>query len=448
MYSSKLTAHEHHPEVPEEHQYVMNERQWLLIVDGKNRCAFLHTYIACQTSRNSSFIQWNEDLFTLLTCEAMDLRRKGFVVFALGDFNSWIGQVAGLEGNHPDHNRNSVRFIRFLEEVNLTIINTLPVSRGLFSWFDDYGSRRPSLIDYGLIDKGRESLVTSFVIDEEARFKCGSDHALLLCNIQFQHRPKVNWQYRDVFAYNIRDNTNYQPYSEALTAALRSIPLHSFAKTSPGQMLEHITECIHDAAKTAIGYKVYRKRKKGHRLPEHVLSLIREKNYLVQQLSESSCDDHDEYPEIKRKLENIKSEIKLKIMDLRMKKRSRLRKKLLMRDPNRKKFWRLLKGQMTALGKITAMLNKKGEMVFKQDEVEEVVLDHFAERFSGQKFPGQSTSPLMTPTDDTTGQRPWDREHLFEPTQFESEVCAPFTYMELEDMLKELPLGKASGYDR
>ena len=87
-------------------------------------------------------------------------------------------------------------------------------------------------------------------------------------------------------------------------------------------------------------------------------------------------------------------------------------------------------------------------MVFKQDEVEEVVLDHFAERFSGQKFPGQSTSPLMTPTDDTTGQRPWDREHLFEPTQFESEVCAPFTYMELEDMLKELPLGKASGYDR
>ena len=57
MYSSKLTAHEHHPEVPEEYQYVMNERQWLLIADGKNPCAFLHTYIACQTSRNSSFIQ-------------------------------------------------------------------------------------------------------------------------------------------------------------------------------------------------------------------------------------------------------------------------------------------------------------------------------------------------------------------------------------------------------
>ena len=170
IYSNSITAHEHNPEVPEEYKYVMQERQWLLVADGKTRCAFLHVYIACQTSRNNSFIQWNEDLFTLLTCEAMDLRRKGFVIMALGDFNSWIGQVAGLENNHPEHNRNSPRFTRFLEEVNLTIINTLPVSKGLFTWFDDIGSRRPSLIDYGLIEKGRENLVISFVIDEDARF--------------------------------------------------------------------------------------------------------------------------------------------------------------------------------------------------------------------------------------------------------------------------------------
>ena len=292
IYSNSITAHEHNPEVPEEYKYVMQERQWLLVADGKTRCAFLHVYIACQTSRNNSFIQWNEDLFTLLTCEAMDLRRKGFVIMALGDFNSWIGQVAGLENNHPEHNRNSPRFTRFLEEVNLTIINTLPVSKGLFTWFDDFGTRRPSLIDYGLIEKGRENLVTSFVIDEDARFKCGTDHALLLCDIEFQHRPKLNWHYRDVFAYNIRESTNYQPYSRSLTSALRSSPLNSFAQSSPGQMLEHLTDCIHQAAKTTIGYKVFKKKKKGHLLPESVLSLIREKNQLVQQLSGYPHEDY------------------------------------------------------------------------------------------------------------------------------------------------------------
>ena len=66
----------------------MKERQWPLIANGKNHCIFLHAYIAYQTSRNNSFIQWIEDLFTLLTCEAIDLPHKGFVIMALGDFNS------------------------------------------------------------------------------------------------------------------------------------------------------------------------------------------------------------------------------------------------------------------------------------------------------------------------------------------------------------------------
>ena len=160
-------------------------------------------------------------------------------------------------------------------------------------------------------------------------------------------------------------------------------------------MLEHLTDCIHKAAKTTIGYKVFKKKKKGHLLPESVLSLIREKNQLVQKLSGYPREDYVrntpaalQYSEIKRKLENIRNEIKVKVMDVRIRKRTKLRKKLLLQDPNRKKFWRLMKGQMKALGKITAMLNKRGEMVFEQHEVEEGVLDHFAERFGGQKFPG------------------------------------------------------------
>ena len=85
-------------------QHVMNERQWLLLDNGKARCAFLHCYIACQSTRNDDYIQWNEDLFQLLTQEVIKLREQGFVVLSMGDFNSRVGRIAGLEGNTPDIN--------------------------------------------------------------------------------------------------------------------------------------------------------------------------------------------------------------------------------------------------------------------------------------------------------------------------------------------------------
>ena len=52
----------------------------------------------------------------------------------MGDFNTRVGQLKGLENNTPDTNRNSPMFFTFLKETNLLIINTLPVVQGLGSW--------------------------------------------------------------------------------------------------------------------------------------------------------------------------------------------------------------------------------------------------------------------------------------------------------------------------
>ena len=43
LYKEELTAHQWTPPVPNNLQYVMNERQWLLL---GNKCAFLHIYVA------------------------------------------------------------------------------------------------------------------------------------------------------------------------------------------------------------------------------------------------------------------------------------------------------------------------------------------------------------------------------------------------------------------
>ena len=133
IYRSSLSYHKYIPAVPDEYQYIKDERQWLLLSSGSSRLAFLHLYIACQNTRDNSFIQWNDDLFSLITQEALDLKRQGFFILAMGDFNSRVGRIPGLESNTPDLNQNSQRFFRFLEEVNLLVINTLPVSKGVFT---------------------------------------------------------------------------------------------------------------------------------------------------------------------------------------------------------------------------------------------------------------------------------------------------------------------------
>ena len=59
-------------------------------------------------------MEWNEDLFFLLSQESMKLKRQGFIIISMGDFNSRIGIRQGLEFNTPDTNRNAPMFLNFV----------------------------------------------------------------------------------------------------------------------------------------------------------------------------------------------------------------------------------------------------------------------------------------------------------------------------------------------
>ena len=93
LHKSELRVHRHQPSVPEHLQYVQNERQWLLFGTGCRKVAFLHCYLACQNSRDNSFLQWNEDLLFLLGQEAKLLKHQGFMVLALEDFNTRVSRL-------------------------------------------------------------------------------------------------------------------------------------------------------------------------------------------------------------------------------------------------------------------------------------------------------------------------------------------------------------------
>lgn len=452
LYRDTLTAHQYNPNVPPHLKYITNERQWLLISNNNEKIAFLHVYIACQTTRSDAFLEWNEDLFFLITQESKKLKQQGFIVLVMGDLNSRVGALQGLEDNTPDTNRNSPMFFNFLKEANLLIINTLPLAKGLFTRFMDTSGRpgSKSLLDYGLIDHNSANTVTSFVIDEDARYGAGSDHALLECILEFGSRPKVKWMLQEAIHYNITDKSTYTDYQNCLDLVTATIPLHKFAELPVIEMLPHISESINSSAKKTFGLKI-KKKKQGQKLPKAIIVMIQTKTDMMRKLAASHASLTAAVAEaMQQDIDHLKAQIKESITTLKLHRRSRLRSKLLISDPTRKRFWRFLKSQIKSAGHISAVYNPAGTMVFEQHEIEDVVLHNFGNMFVGQRIPvyplnsvPDQVSLSITELDLILGEN----VAQFTPDQFETKVCAPYTASELEEMLRELPCNKASGYD-
>ena len=258
LYRDTLTPHHWLPKVEDRLKYVENEMQWLLVDNGSQKCAMLHCYVSCQSVRNDNFIQWNEDLFELMTSELVRLRKQGFIVLCMGDFNSRVGRISGLEGNTPDLNKNSPMFFNFVSQANLVIMNTLPVAKGLFTRFMG-GSA--SVLDYGLIDSDHVNTVTSFAIDEDARYDCGSDHALLLAQMKFGRSNSVEWSFKETVRFNFNSTTNFKAYQNELDNHSSGVPLYVFDDMSADEKLNHITSSIVESGKKTLGIKLKRKRK-------------------------------------------------------------------------------------------------------------------------------------------------------------------------------------------
>ena len=105
---------------------------------------------------------------------------------------------------------------------------------------------------------------------------------------------------------------------------------------------------------------------------------------------------------------------------------------------------------MKLAGRITGAYNKTGNMVFNQDEIEEAVIDHFQTIFAGQRVPvfplSESPDQLDLAIEDIENLLRNSPVNIPE-NKFESQVCSPYSFLELNQILSSLKSGKASGYD-
>ena len=150
-------------------------------------------------------------------------------------------------------------------------------------------------------------------------------------------------------------------------------------------------------------------------------------------------------------IQDLKGRIREGITSFKLRKRAKIRSKLLHKDPTKRKFWRILRNQVKAAGKITAATNNDGKMVFEQPEIEDVVVSHFSDMFKasytkthGTDESDEQVKQALDEIDQMTGVK---SSVSHDPTKFEKQICAPYTLTELSKILKDLPNGKASGYD-
>ena len=273
----------------------------------------------------------------------------------MGDFNTRVGELQGLQGNTPDVNRNNPMFMSFLADLDLVIINTLPISTGLFTRFK--GAQK-SLLDYGLIDREHVQHVLSFKVDEDARFGCSSDHALLDCEVQFRWILKSLDGYNDVVKYNFHENSDFTHYKDLLERYLMVTDLEEFSKLTSPEMLNHIVSNIHKAALHSFGPKTTKKKKRVQ-LPKSIRVKIQNKRDVARLLYKEQAIGNDGLVEkLQKMFTDLKHQVDKDISDMRLRKRNRIRSKLLRDDPSRKKFWKFLKSKIKSAGNITALLDK------------------------------------------------------------------------------------------
>ena len=184
----------------------------------------------------------------MMQTEATALRQRGFAVIALGDFNSKVGKIPGLEGNHDGENSNTNLFKTFVKSLNLVILNTLPICEGLFTHFveRDDGPDKESVLDYGLADPDLSPYITSFVIDADSRYSCGTDHALLLVSIDFTTKIKIDSRFSDVLQFRLPLDKDYSTFNSNFTEHTDLPSLELFSQMTASEMTERLKHVLFD----------------------------------------------------------------------------------------------------------------------------------------------------------------------------------------------------------
>ena len=458
---------EHHrPDIANcDDAFVNSERIWMKVETTKFKTAFCGLYHGYQDTDDRHGAQ-NDTILRVIQEEAFQLRRRGFRVIFLGDFNAHVGCKVGegVPGNNPDINKNGVRFLNFLDLIDSVHLNgacripgnlNTKIAKGLWTR-QRCGSK--SVLDYAVISKEHLHSVHSMLIDDTGQFSANSDHNWLFLKVTDHfmiQKSNSNIKHKKD-RWDIKPDQDWSVYKKHVLALLNTVDYSSIES-----LASSISRVIINALHSAIGLKSVNNSGPKNLPPE------------VWKTLNSTSADSSVIREAEEKYLGQKARTNEKLSVYRSNVRSSIMQSCKGNSTQaRKNFWShvsLNKKQSTDI--IGVRSSTSGVVKCNPHDIRHEVETHLTNVFQGSfervdndwdctDFSSNDHNYVRKGTKSTSGQ-PTDHPYSSNPSKclprydsscsLESDpmgfLNAGFTVSEVEEGIKSLKNGKAKGWD-
>ena len=244
---------DHNPDILNpDHAFVRNERVWKTVESLQGKTAVCAVYAGFQApdDRNQA---WNNALYTVLRSEVADLRRDGYRIVLLGDFNGHVGcsPSMGVVGNNTDINRNGTRFLNFLLDSKCVHVNgSSNLVTGL--WTRQRGGVS-SILDFAVVSMEHLSSVQSMFIDDQGQYGGGSDHNWIFLDLsdKFVKKGRVSKVLRKKESWKISDTQDWTGFQSTLGAMVDATD----SSVGSNVLAHRVSEMLNEAGRMHIGLR-------------------------------------------------------------------------------------------------------------------------------------------------------------------------------------------------
>ena len=463
--------------------YVNKERLWVTYDSQGGKTAVCCIYMACNDNKENTCADWNGGIYKVLSNEIFKLRGEGYRIVLQGDFNAWVGSTleeGGIPGNRRKTNKNGELFLEFLRTNNLVHVNgacrvrgdwSTRITKGLWTRHaPDYKSS--TVIDYVVISAEHLDGVRSMEIDQGGELGGKSDHNMLITKLVDKfvmlghNKPvmKTGW--------NIQEDQDWSEFRKVVERELENLPDDDGSEET---LSRNLIRVVTKAMDETIGKRIMPSSDKNKKLPKYIVDLLKEskrrekiwKTAKSEFASSSRTTPSESVIVAAQALDDINAEVNEAMSVFSKKKRTNLVK--LCRTKTKKAvqtFWSYVSRKVKKTTDISALQSRvTGVLHSEPDEVASEVYKYLKDIFSGveleeiQEREEEAEAGIEGDADEGDVEMEDYRnreEHLKFKSQDSSRTVESdpsgfldkdFSKEEVRDVLANLGVGKASGWD-
>ena len=385
-----LVFHDHNPDIEEPSlHYVNKERVWLRTESAVTKTAICGAYYGCQTPQDHH-AEWNMGMYQTIQEEQESLRRQGYRIIMLADFNGHVGnkEGQGIKGNHKDVNPNGCRFLNFLKNSRMQYVNGHGnLTKGI--WTRQRGKSK-TVVDYVAMSEEHLHTVKMLEIDDCGKYGGGSDHnwMFLVVEDRFIRKERMLNCCTRKPKWKIGESQDWSTFQEAAREKVKDVdPVN----LTVDELASCVSASLLAAGKEAIGLQEQRKDKKSRPrlLPRHIVESIEEKRRLEEEwktavvAGEVSADAKEErWMKQKLRVNNI-------LFNFTYRDRGLVRKKCEGKSIQSVRcFWRHVSTKIKQSMDLSAVVDlESGSLKCTRDEIKAEVEKHYCRTFKGSMEP-------------------------------------------------------------